>query len=86
MLKDPKKYLEILCNKLKIQFYKQMLCWPKGSRDSDGIWGKYWYKNVNNSTSFHSHVDIEKKIHDKYYSIYIECLNLYEELYEHRIR
>ena len=29
-----------------------MLAWPPGPRDTDGVWGKYWYDAVWKSTSF----------------------------------
>ena len=84
LLKDPKYYLKILCEKLKINFYPQMLSWPKGSRNSDGIWGKYWYNNVNNSTGFYPYFINDEEISNKYENIYLECLKIYNELYEIR--
>ena len=29
-----------------------MLQWEKGARIEDGIWAKYWYKNIHNSSGF----------------------------------
>ena len=29
-----------------------MLKWKLGAHDYDGVWGKYWYNDVNNSTGF----------------------------------
>ena len=61
-----------------------MLSWPKGSRNSDGIWGKYWYNNVNNSTGFYPYFINDEEISNKYENIYLECLKIYNELYEIR--
>ena len=41
-----------LCLLLNISFEKRMLEWAKGGRKEDGVWAKYWYKNVHNSSSF----------------------------------
>ena len=29
-----------------------MLKWKKGPKIEDGVWAKYWYKNVHKSTGF----------------------------------
>ena len=81
---NPKYTLELFCNKLNIPFTNKMLNWPKGIRSSDGIWGKYWYKNVVNTTGF-NRVYHKKKLPYKYDKIYYECFKYYEYLYEKRI-
>ena len=43
----PEIILKKICKKINIPFTEKMLNWPKGRRDSDGIWEKIWYKNVN---------------------------------------
>ena len=30
----------------------EMLSWPAGRRDSDGVWGAVWYEAVERSTGF----------------------------------
>jgi len=35
-----------------IAFSDRMLHWPKGPRDSDGIWAPHWYAHVWESTGF----------------------------------
>ena len=52
LLQNPQKILKKLCLLLNISFDKSMLQWKKGARKEDGIWAKYWYKNVHNSSSF----------------------------------
>ena len=49
---SPRDILIKLCSKLKIKFSEKMLTWNKGKRDSDGIWEKVWYKNVQSLTNF----------------------------------
>ena len=46
LLNSPKKELENLCNFLNINFNNNMLSWDRGGIKEDGVWAKYWYKNV----------------------------------------
>ncbi|MBF0279102.1 MAG: HAD family hydrolase [SAR324 cluster bacterium] len=52
VLSRPRPMMEMLCSMLDIPFYEDMLSWPAGSRDSDGVWAKYWYHAVEASTGF----------------------------------
>ena len=52
LLQNPEKILRKLCVLLGISFDKNMLQWNKGPRKEDGIWAKYWYKNVHKSNGF----------------------------------
>jgi hypothetical protein len=54
ILADPGRMLGLLCTALKIPFSDAMLNWPRGPRDSDGIWAPHWYDAVNRSTGFES--------------------------------
>ena len=76
----PEIILKIICKKINIPFTKKMLNWPKGRRDSDGIWEKIWYKNVKSSTSFNKILNKKYEIPKKYSQIYNECLNIYDQL------
>ena len=51
-LENPKAHLEILCAQLGIDFFNDMLQWPAGRRESDGVWASHWYQNVEKSTGF----------------------------------
>jgi hypothetical protein len=51
-LRNPEGYLRALCAWLGIEFSERMLHWPKGPRDSDGVWAPYWYAHVWESTGF----------------------------------
>ena len=51
-MNDPEKYLNKLCELIEIPFSHKMLKWKVGSRESDGLWGKHWYKNVIKTTGF----------------------------------
>jgi hypothetical protein len=55
VLLDPPKVLSELCDRLGIPFESAMLQWKAGARPEDGIWAKYWYKSVHQSTGFQSY-------------------------------
>ena len=77
---NPEIILKKICKKINISFTKRMLNWPKGRRNSDGIWEKIWYKNVKSSTSFNKILNKEYEIPKKYNQIYNECLEIYDQL------
>ena len=85
VLENPEEILSKLCDKIGITFSKHMLSWPSGGRDSDGIWGKYWYKNVEQSTGFQRYNSVDIKLPNNLEDIYKECLHIYEELHSNRI-
>lgn len=51
-LRQPERFLRRLCELVDVEFAEAMLHWPTGQRDSDGVWGKYWYEAVWRSTGF----------------------------------
>ena len=52
LLENPEGMLRALCAALGIPFSAAMLSWPPGPRDTDGVWGPYWYESVWRSTGF----------------------------------
>ena len=72
--------------KLNIPFYKEMLYWPAGSRESDGIWGQHWYGSVEASTGFHPYIQKKRGLPSKYRDIYTVCMGNYEKLYSYRLQ
>ncbi len=55
LLADPEGMLRTLCGALGIPFTAAMLSWPPGPRETDGVWGRYWYDGVWRSTGFGPH-------------------------------
>ena len=86
VLTDPEKFLKMLCERLTIPFYKEMLSWPTGRRASDGIWGKHWYGRVERSTGFTKNAKNNESLPQNYDDIYEDCMNHYQQLYQHRMR
>jgi hypothetical protein len=52
VLAGPRGALSALCAALGIPFLEEMLSWPAGRRDSDGVWAPVWYDAVERSTGF----------------------------------
>jgi hypothetical protein len=52
VLADPRGRLTALCAALDIPFREEMLAWPAGRRDTDGVWAPAWYAAVERSTGF----------------------------------
>ena len=52
VLADPRGVVGALCVALDIPFREEMLAWPAGPRDSDGVWAPAWYAAVERSTGF----------------------------------
>jgi hypothetical protein len=80
VLTDPKKTLNSLCEKLGIPFTSKMLSWPKGPIPEDGIWAKYWYANVHQSTGFQKQKTSSRPLPAKCQKLYEEALPYYQKL------
>jgi hypothetical protein len=52
VLENPRGVLSALCAAVGIPFREEMLKWPAGRRDSDGVWAPAWYAAVERSTGF----------------------------------
>ena len=86
LLENPEKYLKILCKKLNLNFDEKMLNWPKGFRDTDGIWSKVWYQDVISTTTFNPNSKKDYNVPKDFENIYKECLEIYEEINEYSIK
>ena len=85
ILMDPKDILSKLCSALGIPFKDEMLLWPAGPRDTDGVWAQHWYSNVEASTSFQPYVERNEELPHELEGIYEECLVYYDTLHRKRI-
>jgi hypothetical protein len=85
-LSDPEAYLRWLCDWLGIDFTERMLRWPKGPRDTDGVWAPYWYAAVEASTGFAPYRPREVHLEGDALRIAEESVADYEYLSAHRLR
>jgi hypothetical protein len=84
-LEQPEAQLRALCEWLGIEFDDAMLQWPPGRRDSDGIWAKYWYAAVQDSTGFAAPRQRDVPLSGRAAEVAEACRPLYERLAAYRI-
>lgn len=85
VLLNPRGMIERLCDVLQLDFNESMLAWPPGHRDTDGVWGKYWYKEVENSTSFRPYRPKSEQVPDDLKELCNRCIPFYEAMYSERL-
>ena len=85
ILINPRKTLSSLCDKVGVIFSEEMLSWSRGVRSTDGIWAKFWYKNVINSTGFNIYSEKDDDVPSKHLGLYDECIKIYDELAKYKI-
>lgn len=85
-LLNPENMLRAICARLGVEFAPQMLSWPSGARDSDGVWEKHWYESVRKSTGFAPYRERSYELCAKDREIASQARPYYEDLYQHRIR
>lgn len=85
ILKNPSEMLKLLCNKLAIKFDENMLSWPKGYRDSDGIWASHWYNKVIESTGFTKYKSKTLNLTNQEEALAMECMPYYNEMSHYKI-
>ena len=85
VLQNPERILRLLCQAVGVEFDCAMLSWPPGVRETDGIWGKYWYDEVARSTSFKPYRPKNEPVPDRLREIQNQCRECYERLYKHRL-
>jgi hypothetical protein len=85
ILQDPRGMLTKLCASLHIPFYDEMLLWPKGKRESDGVWAPHWYASVEASTGFSKWKPKEETVPAKLEALCLECEDIYVQLRAHKM-
>jgi hypothetical protein len=80
----PEPYLRAMCRHVGVEFTAPMLAWPPGRRDSDGVWGRYWYEAVWKSTGFTEYRPRDPRLDGPAAAVAEECLPMYQRLYEAR--
>ncbi len=86
LLKNPEQILRQLCICLDIPFDKNMLQWKAGARKEDGIWAKYWYKNVHQSTGFKPYIPRTTNLEGDLKKLAEQCQAYYDFLFEKCIK
>jgi len=86
ILKDAQKVLNNLCASLSIPFYEEMLHWPRGPKPEDGVWAKYWYSNVHQSSGFEKQVTSNRLLPEYLLPLYNRSKKYYDLLYQYSIK
>ncbi|TRX55261.1 hypothetical protein FNN08_10945 [Thalassomonas sp. M1454] len=86
VLLNPRGILSKLCAELGIEFSERMLSWPKGARESDGVWAEHWYENVENSTCFAEFVEPKINLTEEQKAVADANRDYYLELFNQRIK
>ncbi len=84
-LRDPEWHLRALCDWLGIEFRPEMLAWPPGPRGSDGVWAKYWYDAVQQSTGFAAPKTRTISLSGRAAAVSEHCRPLYRRLFAQRL-
>lgn len=85
VLLHPAKTLRRLCQALDVPFDEAMLHWPAGRRSTDGLWGKYWYANVEKSTGFQPYREDNTRLPKRLQPLLKECQFYYNKLAQRRL-
>ena len=83
-LAGPEPYLRALCDHAGVPFTERMLSWPPGPRPSDGVWGRYWYAAVWQSTGFGPPGPAAPPLAGRPAEVAEQCRPLYERLRRER--
>ncbi len=86
LLLNPRGVLSVLCQKLRLSFEEQMLAWEAGPKAEDGVWARYWYQNVHQSTGFEAYQAKTTPFPETLSPLLQDCQPLYDQLYTHAIR
>jgi hypothetical protein len=85
VLRDPRRMLGLLCEVLGVEFQESMLSWPPGRRDTDGVWSKYWYAEVEKSTGFRPYQSKAIELPPHLQALCERCMTHYDLLHQHRL-
>jgi hypothetical protein len=85
VLEDPRRMSQLLCTRVGIEFMPEMLHWPAGRRETDGVWAKHWYAAVERSTGFRPYKPKDEPIPEELSELHGQCQDCYAVLYDHRL-
>lgn len=86
LLQNPSAMMKVLCAKLSIPFDERMLSWEKGGRPEDGVWAKYWYAALHQSTGFKPYKKREEKLTKRLMPLYEEAKPYFHKLQPYALK
>ena len=85
LLRDPPEVLSRFCERVGVPFVRDMLHWPPGRRETDGVWARHWYGQVEQSTGFAPYRPQTVELPPELESLWHACQPLYDELAPYRL-
>ena len=85
LLERPEPMLRALCSALSVPFCPEMLSWPAGPRDSDGVWAPHWYQSVWRSTGFGAWHPPDHSLPPRLAALAEQCQPYYRRLHDRRL-
>ena len=76
----PGPVLKSLCDRLGIGYVAAMLRWPAGPRPEDGVWARWWYASVHESTGFRPGAAAPADLPEAVAHLLDPCLAIYGKL------
>ena len=86
VLQDPRRTLGLLCEALQVDFTDTMLSWPPGPRETDGVWAKYWYDALLQSTTFQPYKPKDDTMPAHLAGLLHDAEQIYLQLYQFRLQ
>ncbi len=86
VLENPAAMLRLLCEQLGVEANLPMCNWPKGRRDTDGVWASHWYNAVEASTGFAPYKASNPDLDSSQKLVLAECEPDYEFFHQRRLR
>ncbi|MEM7279650.1 MAG: HAD family hydrolase, partial [Pseudomonadota bacterium] len=86
VLENPAAMLRLLCEHLGVEANLPMCHWPKGRRDTDGVWASHWYNAVEASTGFAPYKASSPDLDAAQQLVLAECEPDYQFFHERRLR
>lgn len=86
LLLNPEQVLAEACRKVGLTFDPAMLSWEPGPIPEDGVWAKYWYNSVHQSTGFETYKPKDEEVPDRLNGLLEECRYYYEQMFEYAIK
>ncbi len=80
LLSDPTSVLSQLCQRLDLPFDEMMLRWEAGPKPEDGVWARYWYDKVHQTTGWARYKPKEDRLRTGLESVLEQSQELYARL------
>lgn len=85
VLENPRGLLTALCDRLGVAFDERMLSWAPGPRETDGVWAKYWYDAVVQTTTFQPYKPKDDVLPARHTPLLSACHEYYDRMYGQRL-